>query len=105
MAPRAVHFIVEGRVQGVFFRAYTKDKADELGLCGWVRNLFDGRVEGYIEGPENKIAAMLEWLSFGSPHSVVRRVSSQEVKSIQCDRHFEIITSAASPFDAAYFGE
>jgi acylphosphatase len=105
MASRSVHFIVEGRVQGVFFRAYTKEKADELGLCGWVRNLVDGRVEGYIEGPENKIAAMLEWLSAGSPHSIVRRVSSQEVKAMQCDDRFEITTSSASPFDAADFGE
>jgi acylphosphatase len=40
-----VHVFVSGKVQGVFFRSSTKNKADELGLSGWVKNLQDGRVD------------------------------------------------------------
>ena len=59
MEKTRIHFIVEGRVQGVYFRAYTKDTADRLGLSGWVRNLADGRVEGCIEGEEGQIQKMI----------------------------------------------
>jgi len=44
------HVIVSGRVQGVFFRAETKEKAKELGVFGWVKNLSEGRVEAVFEG-------------------------------------------------------
>jgi acylphosphatase len=46
-----VHGFVSGRVQGVFFRYFTKDTADKYGLTGWVRNIPDGRVEFVGEGP------------------------------------------------------
>ena len=45
-----LHVFIEGRVQGVFFRAHTRDEAISRGLAGWVRNLPDGRVEALFEG-------------------------------------------------------
>ena len=48
------HVVISGRVQGVFFRASTKNKAEELCLTGWVRNRSDGTVEACFEGEENK---------------------------------------------------
>ena len=45
-----VHVYISGKVQGVFFRSYTKDKAQKEGLNGWVKNLTDGRVEIVLEG-------------------------------------------------------
>ena len=62
---------VSGRVQGVFFRKYTKLRADQLGLSGWCQNTADGlSVEGEIFGPELKVREMLHWIEFeGSPHS------------------------------------
>ena len=53
------HVLVSGRVQGVAFRWYTVEKAGELGLAGWVKNLPDGRVETWIEGEASAIESML----------------------------------------------
>ena len=57
-----LYAIISGRVQGVFFRVNTRTKADELGLTGWVKNRWDGKVEVLCEGPKEKIDQMLEWL-------------------------------------------
>jgi acylphosphatase len=54
MTSRA-HLFIAGRVQGVFYRAFTSDQASELGLNGWVRNMPDGRVEAVFEGREELI--------------------------------------------------
>ncbi|MCO5093755.1 MAG: acylphosphatase [Chiayiivirga sp.] len=58
----AARFFVEGRVQGVFYRATTRDKALSLGLCGHARNLADGRVEVLAAGPEAALDALEAWL-------------------------------------------
>jgi len=68
------HVYIEGRVQGVFFRANTLDRAESLGLTGWVRNLPDGRVEAVFEGEESKIKEMIAWCHQGPPAAVVRKV-------------------------------
>jgi len=78
MAPKRVHVYISGRVQGVFFRAYTKKEADRLGLKGWVRNLPDGRVEAVFEGDEEAVEAMIRWCHVGSPHAKVTGVEVQE---------------------------
>jgi len=56
---------VSGRVQGVFFRASTRDKATSLGLTGWVRNLANGDVELLVEGEPAAVARMLAWCHRG----------------------------------------
>ena len=53
--------LISGRVQGVWYRATTRDKAEQLGLTGWVRNTPDGKVEAVFEGEENDIQKMLLW--------------------------------------------
>jgi len=62
---KRVHLFVSGRVQGVFFRASTRDTARRLGLTGWVRNLPDGRVEGLFEGDEEALRRLIEWCRSG----------------------------------------
>jgi acylphosphatase len=57
--------VVRGRVQGVFFRAETRDRARSLGLSGWVRNVADGSVEAVFEGDRDRIESMLEWCRRG----------------------------------------
>jgi len=78
MKSRRVHVIVHGLVQGVFFRDYTRRQAWMLEVNGWVRNRRDGTVEAVIEGEENKVAAMIDWLHTGSPHSVVDSVDVRD---------------------------
>jgi acylphosphatase len=81
MTQKTIHAIVEGKVQGVFFRAYTRDEAERLGLSGWVRNRPDGSVEALISGETRNVDRMLEWLATGSPMSHVSRIiveSSQQ---------------------------
>lgn len=68
------HVFVSGRVQGVYFRATTRDKAREHDVDGWVRNLDDGRVEAVFEGPDEAVAAMVEFCHEGSDAARVRDV-------------------------------
>ena len=62
-----MHLFVEGRVQGVFFRATTQKEARRLGLTGWVKNLADGRVEAIVEGPRDQLETLVSWASEGPP--------------------------------------
>lgn len=78
MGNKRVHAIVHGRVQGVFFREYTRRKAEQLGLNGWVRNLSDGTVETVIQGEPVKVTAIMQWLYTGSPQSEVAEVDIHE---------------------------
>ena len=73
-APVRVHVYVTGRVQGVSFRAYTHEHAEDLKLTGWVRNLPDKRVEAVIEGEPDAVEKLLEAIRKGSPISNVTDV-------------------------------
>ena len=68
------HVVVEGFVQGVFFRDSTRRRARELGLTGWVRNLPDGRVEAVFEGEESAVEAAVAFVREGPPHAQVLHV-------------------------------
>jgi acylphosphatase len=57
--------VVQGRVQGVFFRGQTRDRAASLGLAGWVRNRRDGAVEAVFEGDRERVESMVEWCRRG----------------------------------------
>jgi acylphosphatase len=74
----AVRFIVRGRVQGVFYRAATAERAADLGLDGWVRNLSDGRVEIVAAGVPEAIEALATWLWEGPPNASVSAVALEE---------------------------
>ena len=68
------HFIVQGLVQGVFFRASTQQTAQRLGLTGWVRNSSDGHVELLACGESAKLDALERWLRQGPPNARVQQV-------------------------------
>ena len=71
---RRVRLLISGRVQGVCFRAYTRDEARRLGLKGWVRNLPDGRVEVLAQGDPAKIESFESWCHHGPAYARVREV-------------------------------
>jgi acylphosphatase len=73
------HVSVTGRVQGVFFRAWMRDQAIELGVTGWVRNCPDGRVDTHIEGDEAAVRQLLERLHRGPPAAKVEDVHVWDV--------------------------
>jgi acylphosphatase len=68
--------VIRGRVQGVWFRGTTRDKAASLGLTGYVRNRPDGSVEAVFEGPEREVQEAVAWCRIGPP---LARVESVEV--------------------------
>lgn len=72
-----VHLRIEGRVQGVFFRACTQQEAIRLGLRGWVRNCPDGSVEVMAEGTSKKIEDLIGWCHQGPPGAHVHNVRLQ----------------------------
>lgn len=90
MATARAHIFISGRVQGVFFRAYTRDKALELGLKGWVRNMRDGRVEAVLEGEKKKVEEMLKWCHEGSPYATVKYVEVHWEEPAGDMRSFEV---------------
>lgn len=68
--------IVKGRVQGVSFRYYTARLANDLGLCGWVRNRLDGSVEVEAEGGQSALQQLLDFLDQGPPSARVDSVDA-----------------------------
>ncbi len=84
------HILVEGKVQGVFFRDYTRQESLRNHLTGWVRNLPNGSVEAIIRGEEKNIGKILLWLEQGSPHSRVDRVIIEDFDCNEIFSTFEI---------------
>ena len=70
-----VHIIVSGIVQGVFFRANSRNQAQMLGVKGWVRNTHDGTVEITAEGDKEKVERLITWCHKGPPGAVVNDVA------------------------------
>lgn len=79
------HYIVEGRVQGVFFRASTQDYAIEHGVTGWVRNLSGGEVELLACGTEQQLDTLEQWLHQGPPMASVKQVRVEETETQDFD--------------------
>jgi len=73
------HYIVSGRVQGVWFRAHTEKRAKAIGVTGWVRNLPDGNVELVACGLPQQLIKLEEWLHIGPENSIVESLLANEV--------------------------
>jgi acylphosphatase len=70
--------VVDGVVQGVYFRASTVRAAQEIGVAGWVRNLPDGRVEAVFEGPAEQVAEAVVWVQRGPERAIVTSVEQYD---------------------------
>jgi acylphosphatase len=67
--------VVDGKVQGVFYRQSALEFANSLGLTGWIKNNPDGSVEAEVVGPQDKVVAFLEWTKKGPPRARVDKVT------------------------------
>ena len=81
----ARHVRVTGRVQGVFFRAWTQQQAQALCVSGWVRNCPDGRVEAHVEGEATAVDQMVERLRSGPPAAQVQDLRTWDVEPCDFD--------------------
>lgn len=81
--------LISGRVQGVFYRASTAERARALGLTGYAKNLPDGRVEVLAWGEESAVKELCEWLWRGPPAAKVERVDISDVEDAAVPADFK----------------
>ncbi|USQ13405.1 acylphosphatase [Legionella lytica] len=74
-----MHCFVSGKVQGVWYRASTKEQAVQLGINGWARNLPDGRVEVFACGAQDKLEQLYLWLQEGPRLAIVNDCSREDL--------------------------
>ena len=86
-----IHLIIEGRVQGVWFRDSTRREAVSLGVFGWVRNRPDGTVEVVAEGPEDQVGKLITWCNHGPPAAGVSQVHESREKWQGEFKFFDIV--------------
>lgn len=90
MGIKQYHLLIKGRVQGVGYRVSAAEKARQLGLVGWVRNLADGRVELCIEGEAEPLQEMIDWAHQGPRFAEVTHIDLSENDSISNFLNFDI---------------
>jgi acylphosphatase len=81
---------ITGRVQGVYFRGWTKSEAERLGLGGWVRNEYDGSVSALIAGAPGAVEEMLRLMHRGPLDARVDEVAVEEADPAEAPRRFEV---------------
>ena len=82
--------LIEGRVQGVCYRAWMREKASKLAVAGWVRNLPSGQVEALVKGEEAVIDELITMCNNGPPLAAVTRVTKRETNADQFESGFYI---------------
>ena len=90
MKTATAHLFIEGRVQGVFYRSFTRNLASKLGLNGWAKNLYDGRVEALLEGRRELIEQAIQECWKGPAGSSVRNIDVRWEESSGEYKNFEI---------------
>ena len=90
MSAIRAHVFVTGRVQGVWFRESTRERAEALGVGGWVRNLADGRVEALFEGDAATVQRAIDFVREGPRHARVESVEVREEASEHPSSQFRV---------------
>lgn len=88
---KAVRVRVEGRVQGVYYRASTRQLARRLGLSGWVANRWDGSVEALFQGPPGAVDSAVAWCREGPRGARVDRIHLEEVEPDERWTDFSVV--------------
>jgi len=79
---KAIHAIISGRVQGVFFRMETLRAAERYGVNGWVKNRSDGTVEAVFEGESEKVDRIVDWCKKGPPMAFVSDIKVDPINYV-----------------------
>ena len=87
----ARHIIVSGRVQGVFFRKNTKQKAIEFNVDGWVKNTYDDKVEIFAQGNEENLNKFINWCKQSPPKATVKNIHVSEKQADNNLKGFSIL--------------
>ena len=87
---KRLRVVVEGRVQGVYYRASTQQQAKLLALTGWVKNLPDGAVEFEAQGTYAQLDQLVGWAKQGPKHAMVNQLTQQEIPPLQQEAGFSI---------------
>lgn len=90
MGIKQYHLLISGRVQGVSYRASAWEKAQQLGIHGWVKNLPDGRVEMVIAGEQVTLEQMISWAEQGPQFADVSHIDISEQSAINTQSEFQI---------------
>lgn len=84
------HILVSGRVQGVGYRYFCKEKASKTSCSGWVKNLPDGRVEAEVQGEESDILTLLSLLRKGPSFGYITDIVKYEIPVEEMEKSFQI---------------
>lgn len=90
MNKQRLHLLISGKVQGVGYRVTAYWYAKQLGLCGWVRNLADGRVEITAEGHHQQLTQLIDWANTGPSYAIVNDLEIQYTEATDEWKEFKI---------------
>ncbi|KAF2232821.1 Acylphosphatase [Viridothelium virens] len=88
MAPKRIQYKVEGQVQGVNFRSYTRRQAQGLGVTGFVKNVEDGSVQGEAQGTDEQLKEFIQHLNKGPQAAIVNGVEHSEIETKEGESSF-----------------
>ncbi|PYH90037.1 acylphosphatase [Aspergillus ellipticus CBS 707.79] len=99
MASKRIAFKVSGTVQGVGFRDFTRRRATEYDLKGWVKNTHCGRVEGEAQGPEESIQKLLKDINNGPRHAHVVKLEKKSIATKEGEEDFGFMRTSESGYE------
>ena len=85
---KRIHGVVRGRVQGVYYRKSAEEKAEALGVTGWIKNLTDGGVEFEVQGDDGRVDDFLRWARRGSNVSRVDELEQTDAEQVEGENGF-----------------
>ena len=90
MGKVTAHILISGRVQGVFYRSWTKELAESLGITGWVKNTSDGKVEIVSQGDKSNLDEFIKSLYIGSELAKVEDLIVEKVEGSEVFEDFKV---------------
>jgi acylphosphatase len=90
MPVKSIYLVISGRVQGVGFRYFVRQKAQELNISGWVKNTPDGKLEIEAEGENHNLEIFIDWMRIGPSRAVIRSFSNSDIYPIRNFTNFII---------------